>query len=235
MSDANFGYGQESLFDAGSEFNVIDFIVRQGLTRMVTMKVVRVVKVTPGESEGEGPAIAGTVDVQPLVNQIDGNGNATPHGVVHGLPYLRIQAGTWAIVVDPRIDDIGLVVVSDRDISAVKTTKQEANPGSRRRFDLADGVYIGGILNAKPTSFIELKEDGSFKISASDGKVLESSEDGFTLTGNLTVVGDLEVEGNVTATEEVTAKEGASSVGLSTHRHTSAAAGNPTSPPTAGT
>jgi len=237
MSDVGtFGYGQFGLSDSTDEFNVMEFIIRMSIMRIVTMKVCKVVKVTPGAAgEGGAPGVAGTVDVLPLVNQVDGNNNATPHGVVHTLPYLRIQSGKWAVVANPVVDEIGIVVCSDRDTSAVRSTKAQANPGSRRTFDLADGVYIGGILNPAPEAYVELKADGTFKISDVNGNVLETGSDGFTLTGNLTVNGTALVTGTLDSNAEITAyKNTGGFVRVAAHLHTTGFPGSPTSAPTPG-
>ena len=108
---------------------------------------------------GGGVGAVGYVDVQPLVNQVDGFGSAIPQGRLHNIPYLRMQGGVNAIILDPQVGDIGVCVFSDRDISSVKTTKARANPGSRRRFDVADGLYLGGMLNGAPSQYIEFAPD----------------------------------------------------------------------------
>lgn len=70
------------------------------------------------------------------------------------------------MIVDPVIGDIGIAVFADRDISTVKRTKAQGNPGSRRRFDAADGMYLGGLLNSAPTNYLQLSSDGSATLSS---------------------------------------------------------------------
>lgn len=156
-SPSTFGYGQLDPNDFANEFNVICFIVRQMTARMDTMKLVKVMAVAGG---GGAIAAAGTVDVLPLVNQVDGNMNSTPHGTVYGIPWWRLQGGDGAVIVDPAVGDIGYVTVSDRDISSVKANRAQANPGSARRFDIADGVYVGGVLNGPPTQYLVFTANG---------------------------------------------------------------------------
>ena len=103
-----FGYGHQQPSDAAHPLNARDFHIRQIIARMNTMKLVQVTAV-----HGGGLAAAGTVDVLPLVSQIDGNGNVTPHGIVSGIPWSRVQGGLNAIICDPQKDDIGYVVASD--------------------------------------------------------------------------------------------------------------------------
>ena len=149
MSDAHIG--QASATAGNSDFNAISFVVQQLLGRRSFCALVQVVACT----NNGGVAAAGTVDVQPLVNQVDGQGNAMPHGVVYKLPYFRLIGGQNAIINDPQAGDLGLCVFADRDTSSVRATQAQANPGSRRRNDWADGIYIGGILNGVPTQFIQ--------------------------------------------------------------------------------
>jgi hypothetical protein len=155
MTMADFGYGHEIPNDSGSDFNAIAFVVSQMTAKMDTAKLVQVQAV-----HGGGLAGAGTVDVLPLVQQIDGNGYGTPHGTVYGLPWSRIQGGKNAIICDPQVGDTGYVVAADRDISVLKNqspgavTTKGYLPGSRRRFSIADGIYAGGCLNVAPNQYL---------------------------------------------------------------------------------
>jgi hypothetical protein len=142
--------------DSGSEFNAISFLVKQMISRIATSTQVEVVAVTNAGELAPG----GTVDVQPLVNQVDGAGNAVPHAVIYGLPYVRSQGGGNAIIMDPQVGDKGVVVFASRDISSVKANKGQANPGSHRRHDMADGMFVGANLNGTPTQFVQFHADG---------------------------------------------------------------------------
>ena len=154
----SFGYGQQDPNDSAGSFNLWSFVARQMIARISTMKLVKVVAVHVDSPDGVGPA--GTVDVLPLVSQIDGQGNAVPHGVVYGIPFLRLGAGGCAVVIDPKVDDLGMVVVADRDISSVKKTRDVSTPGSRRTYDLADGVYVGEVLAQVPTCYVAFTRIG---------------------------------------------------------------------------
>ena len=259
MSDtSSFGYGQQTPNDSADDFNSIAFLVRQFIAQMDTMKLVQVMAV---HSNG-ALAAAGTVDVMPLVNQLDGNGNPTPHGTVFGIPWFRLQGGLNAIICDPQVNDVGHVVCSDRDISNVKSTKKQANPGSLRKYDIADGVYVGGVLMPAPTAYIAFLPTG-IKIVDANGNSAVMSATGIVLTpasgqpvtveGNLIVSGNLQLGGTLEAvaggtyaaaiktTGNVIAGFGTGdSVGLMTHTHTQPNdshndAEQPTSAPTAGT
>ena len=105
--------------DNASDVGRMDFIVRSALSGLRTAIPVKVIAVT--NSGGISPI--GMVDVQPLVSSVDGNGQTWAHGIIHGVPYMRIQGGSNGIIIDPVVGDIGIGTVCDRDISTVKNTK----------------------------------------------------------------------------------------------------------------
>lgn len=156
MSQSDGYKGAADLYSGGSQFNAISFLVNQILGGQNHATLVQVRAVT---NAGELSPV-GYVDVQPMVNQLDGNGNAIPHGTVHNLIYFRMQGGANAVILDPQVGDIGMAVFADRDISSVKASKAVANPGSMRRADMADGAYFGGFLNGAPTQYVQFSADG---------------------------------------------------------------------------
>ena len=156
LSGTNGFTGQADASARAGDFNQSAFMISQALSRVETNALVKVVAVT---SSGQ-VAPAGYVDVQPLVNQVDGAGTAVPHGTIHGLPYFRLQGGTNAIIMDPVVGDIGMAGFCSRDISSVKANKAQANPGSRRRHDPADGIYFGGVLNGTATQYVQFSTAG---------------------------------------------------------------------------
>lgn len=211
MSDASAsnGYaGQLGIPDDASQFNVISAIVAGALGRVRTMVFVKVVAVT---NAGELSPV-GFVDVLPLVKAADGVGNVTPHGTVFNLPYFRVQGGKNAVIIDPEVDDVGIAIIADRDSSSVKSTKKEAAPGSKRRFSLADGVYIGGILNGTPEQYVQFTADG-VKVADKNGNVLEMKSGGNYLTGNLFVTG------TINSTGQVSQGTGVAKITLDQHIH----------------
>lgn len=142
---------------AGADpYNAQAFLIWQILRSISGARLVKVMSVT---NAGDVSPV-GFVDVQPLVNQLDGWNNAVAHGTVYHLPYFRLQGGTNAVIIDPQVGDIGVAVIEDRDISSVKANKGQANPGSKRIFDLADGLYMGGFLNGKPVQYVQFSAAG---------------------------------------------------------------------------
>lgn len=142
--------------DLTSPQNEAQFIIRALLGDVRTSMPVKVVNVT---NAGDVAAI-GRVDIMPLVGQLDGDGQLIPHGIIYDVPYLRIQGGGNAVIIDPAVGDIGIALFCDRDISAVKASKEAAQPGSLRKHDMSDAVYLGAILSAAPTQYIRFSAGG---------------------------------------------------------------------------
>ena len=155
-SHDNDSKSSQTPFTNSSEYNKLNFIFSQLLSNVHTFTLVQVVAVTNSGELGE----VGFVDVKPLVNMTDYKGNAIPHATVFHLPYFRIQGGGNAIILDPAIGDIGLCAFAEKDISKVKSTKAQANPGSYRKYSMSDGVYLGGVLNGTPTQYVQFNSSG---------------------------------------------------------------------------
>lgn len=152
MSQNKIGYEQPGQRGGTGE---VAFIVESILTRIQTVTLVRVVA-----AKGGGLAPVGMVDVQPLVSQVDASGGVIPHGVIYNVPYMRLQGGRNAIIIDPQPGDIGMCGFCSRDISNVKAFKKPSAPHSKRRFDFSDGLYFGGFLNGAPEQYIMFSESG---------------------------------------------------------------------------
>ena len=143
MSQNKLGFEQPGQRGGQGE---IGYIVESILSRLQTVTLVKVVAV-----KGGGLSPVGMVDVQPLVSQIDGSGGVIPHGVIFNVPYMRLQGGSNAVIIDPQAGDIGMCGFCSRDISSVKANKSASAPQSKRRFDYSDGLYFGGFLNGTPS------------------------------------------------------------------------------------
>ncbi|SAL44155.1 hypothetical protein AWB70_03367 [Caballeronia cordobensis] len=60
---------------------------------------------------------------------VQGTRNVIAHGVIHGVPYLRLAGGANAVILDPQADDIGIILVCDRDNSPIIPNKEPAGAG----------------------------------------------------------------------------------------------------------
>lgn len=142
--------------DFWGQYNNMFFVIQQAIAKLNTSTLVRIEKCT--NSGGLSPV--GFVDVTPLVNQTDSQGKQVPHITIYNVPYFRIQGGANAIIIDPEPGDIGMCCFASRDISKVKSTKKQGNPGSFRQYSMADGLYIGGMLNGAPTQYVQFSTTG---------------------------------------------------------------------------
>jgi hypothetical protein len=165
MGGQNGFYGQNGAHDHLSDHSSIAFMIAQQLRAVSTATICKVMKCT---NKGEVKAI-GRVDVLPLVDLQDGIGQTSHHVNVQNVPYLRMQGGSKAIIMDPKPGDLALVVFADRDVSAVKKNKKQSPPGSKRRFNMADGMYVGTLLADAPTSYVQFEDDGTINISPDNG------------------------------------------------------------------
>jgi hypothetical protein len=140
-----------------SRFGIIRFLITQLLAQAQTVTLVKVVSCT----NAGGLSPIGTVNVQPCVNQVDSAGNPQPHTTIFNLPYFRLgSAGGNGIILDPVVGDIGLCVFASRDLTKVIETEAPANPGSARQYDYSDGLYVGLMLGAAPTQYIQFNSGG---------------------------------------------------------------------------
>lgn len=178
--------GFAGLHDVNSEWNRLQFAIRSIMNQMATTTLVQIKAV---REEGAGFV----VDAQPMVSQVDGAGNAVPHGIIHGMPVWRIQGGSSAVVVAPAVGDIGVAIFASTDISGVKRSGAPTTPGSARRFDWGDGIYLGGVLNAAPTQFVRLDNDG---ITITSPVAVTVTAPDVTVNGDATVNGNAEITGN---------------------------------------
>ena len=159
MTIPNNGAGFTGFQKPGSgstDYNATTLLVSQLLSKVSTCTLVQVKAVT--NSGGLSPV--GFVDILPLVNQIDGKGNSVPHATIYHCPYVRLQGGGNAVILDPQVGDIGLAAFASRDVSSVIANKAQSNPGSYRRFDMSDGLYLGGMLNGTPTQYVQFNTSG---------------------------------------------------------------------------
>jgi hypothetical protein len=204
------------------------YLIKQTMALRAGAQMVQVVAVT----NAGGLSPIGTVDVTPLVNQIDGLGNGTPHGTIHGLPYFRISnSGGNAIILDPAVGDVGYAVFCDRDISVVKKTGKRANPGSRRQNDMADGLYCGTVVGQTPTQVIQFNADGITIISPTkitlQAPIVEVDAPQIILNGLMTQGtgsngGSATMQGPVTVNADLTAN----GTSVHTHRHSGVQGGS---------
>lgn len=206
--------------DFANEFTRITYFMRRFMDSVRTATIVKVLAVT----NNGGASPVGTVDVQPLVQQADGEGNAVPLAPVYGVPYMRIQGGADAVILDPKVGDLGIAIFGDRDLSIVETTKDVGAPGSARRYSLADALYIGGLLNGTPVQFVQFEASG-ITVKSPTKVTIEAPT--VAVQGDMTVSGTVVTQSTITASGEVTGN----GKQLSAHKHTGVTTGSGVSGP----
>lgn len=216
MSEPDFGIGFQTPSTAGNKYNALEFIISQIINRDVRVATpVKVLSVTDGGAVGDS-----VVSVQPLINQVDGQGNATPHGEIFNVPVWRYSCAFGAIICDPSVGDVGALIIFDRDASSVQATRgQQSNPGSSRKYDLADGVFFGRLYGGPVNQYIQLASTG-INIADMNGNVMKFQPGGIAVTAEQFTVNGLIIGGFGTPDQ----------VGLQTHTHPANG-----SPPTPGT
>ena len=133
------------------------YIINNLIANIHTMMPVKILSVTvPPDSL----APIGRCEVLPLVQQIDGSNNVYPMGKIVNVPYLRVQGGSNAIVIDPQVGDVGLCGFCERDISIVKRTGELSAPDTRRKYDINSAVYMFTMMSGAPTQYIHFKSSG---------------------------------------------------------------------------
>jgi hypothetical protein len=188
--------GQLDYTSGTSELNAQSFLIEQIINRIQTATLVKIITVT---NEGDISPV-GFVSVKPMVNQMTGDRRSVEHGIIYNIPYFRLQGGADAIIIDPKVGDIGICLFCSRDISVVKNTKKQGNPGSYRKFAMADGLYIGGVLNGVPTQYIAYSEQGITVTSPT--KVIINAPQ-IDLNGNFKVTGNTVFDGTVIANDHI--------------------------------
>lgn len=197
-------FPQQRPESGNGDFNQIAFMVKQIMSGISTSTLVQVKAVYPG---GTGPV--GFVDVQPMVGAVDGGGKVWPHGIIYGVPYIRIQGGVNAFIVDPVEGDIGLAVFADHDLSAAEAAGQLSGPGSARRFDMADALFVNGWnMKTTPQNYVIINPDGSIAIMSTGRIDVTGTVTEFhcpvIIDKTLDVKGDTTMEGNATVEKNAT-------------------------------
>ena len=112
------------------------------------------------KQEQRGVNIVGFVDIQLMIEQTNGQKKGNETAIVCNVPYVRIQGGTNAVIIDPEINDLGVAIFSSRDITNFKEARRQTPPATWRKFSISDAIYIGGIRNQKPVQYIHFRNDG---------------------------------------------------------------------------
>lgn len=169
----------ENLLDP---YGSLVYIIESLIKNVNTAEVVKVVNVNDDN----------TLDVIPIVKKVNAGGLAVEESVIYGVKYFGWQFGDCAIQAKPKENDIGIIVVSKRDITAINSGRVASN----RSFCLADGIYIGGLVgfNQTPKNYIKFDNNGGIEIT---------TEHDLTVNAKKKVVVNAKKEINVISEQEV--------------------------------
>ena len=216
--------GFQQIGTIGDEYNALASIIQNLLSGGVhTATLCQVLAVT----NAGGVAPTGKVDLQPLVNQSGADGVYVPQGIIKSVPYFRLYGGSNAVIIDPQVEDIGLAIFCERDISSVIANQAQSNPGSGRQYNISDGLYINAFLRGgTPAQYLQFNPDGVSitslkKITFTDGggSTIVMNGDGtgtMTFPGGLTVDANMQVNGSIQSTGDMVAN----GISLDNHVHT---------------
>jgi hypothetical protein len=187
-------YGQQEMASDNNQQNQLAFVIKRALSKLKTSTLVQV---DPNWVAPTGVGPVGFVNVIPLVGQVDGSGVIWPATTIYGVPYLRIQGGANAVIVDPQPGDVGMICTADSDISSVKATGAAAGPASKRKFDLSDAIYFGGWnMGITPTSYMHVTQSSidivnptQVNLQVAGGASAVLTEPGMKINGTLEVTG----------------------------------------------
>ncbi|EMW3576434.1 phage baseplate protein [Yersinia enterocolitica] len=155
------------------------------------------------------------VDVLPLVAEVRSSDRTIIQGSqIYNIPVWRLQRGGSAIIMNPVAGDIGLIAVSDVDISVARSARKESVPGSLRSHSQSDAIYFGGVLNGQPTQFIEFA-DSELNITSPNPVNITCSKANITAPDGVEMQTPLlHVSGNITADGNITDNAGTQAASL---------------------
>ncbi|MXV58357.1 MULTISPECIES: baseplate assembly protein [unclassified Saccharibacter] len=166
----------------------LNALIESHISQLGTPVLVRVETV-----QSSGVSLTGKVDVLPLTQQQDRLRRPYTQHIIRNVPYLRIQGGTSALIIDPKPGDIGFIVIAGRDQTNVVAARSVAPPASFRQFSISDCVYVGGFLNEAPNQYVQFTDEGVRIVSP--GKV-EIEAASISANCDITTTGDV-TAGNI--------------------------------------
>ncbi len=140
--------------DTSCDANMLGYVFSRLIGNMTFVKIVRVIDVNTS---------SGVVDLEGLLYTVNANGESLNDGGRYfSIPYLRLQRGVSAVVMNPVVGDVGLMVCCDRDITGIKDNKTASVPTSNRLHSAADGIYLTSIacLSEAPAQYVAFHDSG---------------------------------------------------------------------------
>lgn len=170
--------------DYVDEYNGLIYIINSIISNRV--RGAEIVKVIANNGDG-------TIDVLPVIKNVDASGNAIQETPIFGVKYIEWQYGINAFQAEPAIGDIGLLIVCTKDTKNVKS----GIVGDLGSFELESGIYFGGLkgLNQPATQFIKMDENGitittpkSLTVNATEDVVVNGVDVSVNASGKANIV-----------------------------------------------
>ena len=164
MTALKQGFTPDVLVD---DMSALLYLIRTQIeSRVNTIDIVKIINVNEDN----------TIDVIPIIKNVDNDKNPIDEVPIYGIPYIEWQFGTNTIKAKPAIGDIGLLLINKKDTSSINAGIVSNNS----KFNTGNGIYLGGLkgFNATPTQFIEFKDNeititgtGTININATTANV----------------------------------------------------------------
>lgn len=215
--------GANRLESSNSFENQLDFIIEQYIGKLNTITLGEVVSINKDS----------TVDVKPLLNKLNGDGEAVAPPIIYDVPYGAVRGGSAGIWVTPQKGDAVIIGFCQRNIENIKVTEKQSNPNSLRKFDISDAVVLMHWTKKPLKVFIKITDDGiemvtpnldvkvdgdanitakkaiiaaNVELGASGGKALVLSDATITLNADCKTEDGKKVSGTATVTKGITTK-----------------------------
>lgn len=143
-----------------------------------------------------------TVDVEPLIQQLTNENQPIDTAIVYGLLVQHIQHGTCAIIIKPKIGDVGTAKICHKDISGFKKAGgKKAPPLHTQSNSYSNAIFeIGSTFAETPVTYITVEND-KVTIHSKDA-VFEC--DTVTIKKDLIVKGESNLQGDVKTDADIT-------------------------------
>ena len=195
MSESKKGFLNENT--NSNDFNKLSFIIRQTVLGLVDTCFVGIVKKVNDDN---------TVDVLPIVDGVDGNGNSIERSVVYNLPYLRYQGGLCKVDIIPEVGDIGLVCLTKDDSSSAIEKKQNTVPPSDKKFNKSNGIYVMSVASTceEAKHSLTIRTDGITISTTADISVSCDGNATVNVGGNSSITVSGNADSNITGNSNIT-------------------------------
>lgn len=111
--------------------SAIDFVLEQRLSKINTILPAKIISINGARAS-----------VQPMISSVMPNGDISSRPIIQDVPVYQLSTSTMHMYIPTKVDDIGYILLSQRDISNFKESLQEQSPPSLRFFSLSDAIFI---------------------------------------------------------------------------------------------